>query len=410
MGVVVWVRDVAYSRAPPRLEMGDFRFTRELYLSLCHFCGEGRLKKVKELLESVKKEDRDRFGPSTFCPDPWHDLRSPLSVAAHRGRLHVLHYLLDNYGDIIDINKGAKFVLLDSHAILNRCKDTPPLVAACTQDGVEVVRYLISKGADVSRVCSKLGHCMHAASRYGCVKVLQYLLDLGVGVNTVNQYDGSTPLLVAGERMVEVMELLLSRGANESATDNEGNTVMHHAAALNVDAVRFLYSQGISLEFPCRISNLTKAPPTCVPPPIYRAAAYGNSRAVEYFCSLPECPVLCKVNAKMLLWSYEVDHVGINNHSLLLEAFDLLQESSCVISYPPPVPEYGHYKEVRSVEDVQSLPPPQVHDNCDILIQCLLIREPHLPRNELFALPHIQWFLLHEQACRWRTSPESPAA
>ena len=71
----------------------------------------------------------------------------------------------------------------------------PPLVAACTQDNVKMVQYLVSKGTDLNKQAPYWGGLLHAPAQYGCISVMRYLLDSGVDINTIN-YRGCTPLIM----------------------------------------------------------------------------------------------------------------------------------------------------------------------------------------------------------------------
>ena len=50
----------------------------------------------------------------------------------------------------------------------------PPLVAACINDDVKMVKHLVSKGADLNKQAPYLGSSLHVAAQYGCLSVMKY--------------------------------------------------------------------------------------------------------------------------------------------------------------------------------------------------------------------------------------------
>jgi uncharacterized protein len=63
---------------------------------------------------------------------------------------------------------------------------------------------------------------LYAAVRHGFADEIQRLLDAGVDVNARREYDGTTPLMVA--TVPKIAKLLIDRGADVNARDNEGTT------------------------------------------------------------------------------------------------------------------------------------------------------------------------------------------
>ena len=67
---------------------------------------------------------------------------------------------------------------------------------------------LVTNGVDFNAVDSKGNAPIHAASKYGNVQILEYLLDRGADVNAKND-DGETPLDIAEkESMEDAVEIL----------------------------------------------------------------------------------------------------------------------------------------------------------------------------------------------------------
>jgi len=90
----------------------------------------------------------------------------------------------------------------------------------------EVVKYLISKGADInSRSCDGRTP-LHMAVKYGGnLEVVEYLISYGADINARNA-GGVTPfhIAVSHKGAIEVVKYLVSKGANVNAKDNDGAT------------------------------------------------------------------------------------------------------------------------------------------------------------------------------------------
>jgi Ankyrin repeats (3 copies)/Ankyrin repeat len=87
---------------------------------------------------------------------------------------------------------------------------------------------------------------LHSAAFVGKVEVVNLLLEKGAEVNA-RAKDGATPLHLAVKRgHVSVAKLLFTKGANLTAKDTEGNTPVHLASELyTIDMVKALISMGV---------------------------------------------------------------------------------------------------------------------------------------------------------------------
>ncbi|KAI8943379.1 hypothetical protein NX059_001393 [Plenodomus lindquistii] len=96
------------------------------------------------------------------------------------------------------------------------------------QGADEAAQLLIEAGADVKASA----HCnpLHMATQGGSTATIVLLLDRGPEVNARDQI-GWTALSEASRNLVEIVELLIARGADVTLTDVNGETALHHAAA-----------------------------------------------------------------------------------------------------------------------------------------------------------------------------------
>ena len=133
---------------------------------------------------------------------------------------------------------------------------TPLHYAASHNSNVEVLEYLISKGAMVNAKTSGSTTPLHCAALGNSnLDIIKCLISHGADVNAKDR-EGWTPLHWLASRDFQVFsppnnvkffEYLISHGADVNAKDNDGFTALHRIAALEedgVDVLKLLISKG----------------------------------------------------------------------------------------------------------------------------------------------------------------------
>jgi len=129
------------------------------------------------------------------------------------------------------------------------------LLAALWDADCKSVAGFLKKGASPNARNEKVGTALMRASRFCQAPVVALLLDKGAELEARDE-NGWTPLLHAVDRdppegihrqfQVEVVRLLLARKANTSVKDEDGSTAVHHAAQQrNPDVVKMLLAAGL---------------------------------------------------------------------------------------------------------------------------------------------------------------------
>uniref|UniRef100_A0A7N6APJ3 Euchromatic histone-lysine N-methyltransferase 1a n=1 Tax=Anabas testudineus TaxID=64144 RepID=A0A7N6APJ3_ANATE len=228
--------------------------TRQLYIS----AKQGDLQKVIHLLVDGKDPNFLMEGQNK---------RTPLHAAAAEGHQEICHML---------VQAGANLDMFDEG-------QRTPLMAACENNHLDTVKYLLRAGASVNHkdvmgftclhLAAKLGHflqllsvqddggwtpitwaieykhkelvylllargadvnirdkeenvCLHWAALSGCDDVAQALLEARCNLNALNVH-GDSPLHVAArENHLECVMLFLSRGADVTQRNREGETAL----------------------------------------------------------------------------------------------------------------------------------------------------------------------------------------
>jgi parallel beta-helix repeat protein len=171
----------------------------------------------------------------------------PLMQACENQNVGIVRLLLRNGADPNQSNSATWFplmqacdkqdvalvrILLRNGADPNQSNSATwfPLMQACEKQNTEIVRILLRNGADVNQQLSGGWSALHMAEKHASVEILKILLEEeNVNVN-ITADEGCTPLHHAAENgHDEIIELLLSNGAEINLRDQEGRTPLARA-------------------------------------------------------------------------------------------------------------------------------------------------------------------------------------
>ena len=139
-----------------------------------------------------------------------------------------------------------------------------PLIAACERGELEVVDCLLNHGADPThRPPSSFFGPLQWAAWKGHAAILERLIKAGVDINDNQGGEGETALILASrDGHVDVVDFLLSQGADTETTDMEKNTALIVACMCGkIDVVLFL-SMNVASRGQKTINNIDPSIPT----------------------------------------------------------------------------------------------------------------------------------------------------
>ena len=140
-----------------------------------------------------------------------------LHYAVAGGNVEVIKYLL---------SKGADINISDNDGI------TPIHIAAGTGQ-IEALKYLIENGADPTKKSNDGATALHFAASGGQFETAKYLVESGLVDVNIRDNDGNTPLHFAVKygNSADLVRYLIDKGADMYANGGEGWTPIHEAGS-----------------------------------------------------------------------------------------------------------------------------------------------------------------------------------
>ncbi|XP_065208838.1 uncharacterized protein LOC135837476 [Planococcus citri] len=220
------------------------------------------------------------------------DGQSPLHIAAARGQKHIAEFLLAEVHVPVDdrdknnrtpLHMAAKNghkdvvnVLLKFNADTN-CKDRhshSPLHYATQYNHIDVVQILLKKEPhpDYKQILG--GYTLlHIAARNGSLEVVEYLLQKGANVNAKHD-SNEIPLFEAARNgHLEVVKLLILKGSQVNTRVLNGSAPLHMAAVNgHKEVVEVLLTNGADLNIACK---------TFLNTPLHHATKEGHLEVIK---------------------------------------------------------------------------------------------------------------------------------
>lgn len=232
--------DIASGQFDEDAASATFNSSSDLEKNLCFLWAA--LHKKWELFEPLLK-----LGADSSFQDV--DGISAIHISSFVGCLMGTNFLITNGVDFNAIGKGfsplhyAVFgnqtdvvkLLIQNGAIINlaKCEETP-LHCAVRANSLECLKILLEEKVDINSIEPCGFNVVHLAAELGMLTCLEVLLDaknVNINAKTSTKFKKMTALhLACEESRTEIVNLLLSKGANVRLTNSRGSTPLHLAA------------------------------------------------------------------------------------------------------------------------------------------------------------------------------------
>ncbi|KTD03251.1 ankyrin repeat domain-containing protein [Fluoribacter gormanii] len=229
-----------------------------------------------------------------------NDGNTPLMVAAGRGNLNIIEYLLEKGADLHQSNNHGESAV----------------IFAVENGQLNTLKFLDEKGVDLTIVNNKGENPLLVAAKNGHLACVSYLLDRGFSAD-LKDNQGKTAFQLALETsQLEIADLLVA-----GSTSNEKDHALIDAVNRgDLAAVQWLVEHGASLA----------AMDTFQMTPLLLAAHMGNIKLVDYFLSLDPSPVHDKDSEgdNILFVAIKSRHTSLVEHLVTEGLFSLEERNS----------------------------------------------------------------------------------
>lgn len=251
---------------------------------LLHLAAEkGNVEHLCRLLDLSEHVD-------SVCPGQSEDEKTPLMCAAEFNGVDVVEFLIE---------RGASLETQDKRGLT-------PFLHAVIGSKMRNIKRLMELGANIFKTTNRRISAVHLAARNGDTEVVRLLLQHDVNANQGAIYGFNPLMLAAGKGCLDSVTLLLDNGADSNSCDDLGQTPLHFAARRGVtDVVKCLLQHNANLFAKTRNGEtvLHLAASTCLElviffvdqgadihakgtkgrTPLHVAAANGQSDTVNFF-------------------------------------------------------------------------------------------------------------------------------
>lgn len=249
---------------------------------LCHAIKSGKIELVRLLVEAGADVNAGKWPPLCVTVDE-NNIAMAKYLIAHGANVNAGdEWTALQQAPYISDNIKMVALLLANGANVNAGPFTA-LHAAVQKDRLDIIKLLITKGADVNpKDKSGITPLQNAVSK-GKFEVVRLLIEAGADVNTKDN-EGETPLhfILDVDRMnyrlfEDVAELLISKGADVNLKDSDGRTALHLAAeSADENIVELLLAKGTRINEKDDVYGFTA---------LHYAARFGNRDVTEYLIS-----------------------------------------------------------------------------------------------------------------------------
>ncbi|GKZ38746.1 hypothetical protein AbraIFM66950_011182 [Aspergillus brasiliensis] len=200
----------------------------------------------------------------------------PLEVAARRGNIGLVEFLLDQganidvqdaYSEDNEYHTGSAYTalqiaafwghtavvecLLDRGADANAVRQTlgTPLHAALEGGHFDVADMLLSGGAEIDKHWGIFGSCLQVSSERGDIETVRFLLERDANIEDRGGENGNALQVACNAGHIDIIKLLLDSGADVRSPGRDiGNALQAASTTGHIEVVKLLLQHGIQVD------------------------------------------------------------------------------------------------------------------------------------------------------------------
>jgi len=345
----------------------------EVYLA----ARDGLLKDLRGQMESLEdqgidQQERRRIVNRDF--EEGEQRCSPLIAAARNGHEEVVKCLLSEFEADSETEGTVKF---DGHVI----EGATALWCAAGAGYFNIVKALVSHGADVNHVTKTNSTPLRAACFEGRLDIVEYLCENSADYHIANKYNNTCLMISCYKGHYPVVSYLLTAGADPNTKALCGATALHFSAEIgNVEIVRCLLGAGARMEE--NEHGMT---------PLKAAAERCQAVMVDFLIERPEIDRVQQIEALELVgasFANDKDNYDVGMAYRYLERgmrlrWDPAKGQPVIKESGSPVSAYDNWQETTNLEELERIK----QDSNAIHMEGLAIRERILGRDNP-EVPH----------------------
>uniref|UniRef100_A0A2P2HZ68 Protein fem-1 homolog C-like n=2 Tax=Hirondellea gigas TaxID=1518452 RepID=A0A2P2HZ68_9CRUS len=317
---------------------------------------DGNLRRLKRFLEDRSGSQRN------FLVRDLTNGTTPVIIAAKNGHIECVEYLVDKCKANIE-QVGS--IVFDGETI----DGAPALWVAAAAGHLDIVAFLLGRGANVNATTKSNSTPLRAACYDGHLAIVKFLVEHNADIEVANRHGHTCLMIACYKGHYDIASYLVSLMADVNRKSVKGNTALHDCAESgSLDIMKLLLDSKAKVDVDSY--GMT---------PLLAAAVTGHSHIVEYLISRSDLvQPQQKIDALELLGATYVDKKR-DLHKAKKLWLDALHERSgdckSYKSYPkpclPPNPAYNYAEEVSTTEQLEELS----SEPDGMRMQALLVRE-----------------------------------
>lgn len=161
----------------------------------------GKLRQLKQYLNRRTKEERKRIISTKYIG------ATSLIMACRNGHFEVVEYIIESCSGSLEQSGLVNF---EGENI----EGAPPLWCASAAGHLRIVKYLVSKGANVNSTTKSNSTALRAACFDGHIEIVRYLVENNADIEIANRHGHTCLMIACYKGHLAISKYLISRGKN----------------------------------------------------------------------------------------------------------------------------------------------------------------------------------------------------